>query len=152
MKKSQFYGKNNPWICLWGLFFLLAIFSLGFATDASGYKSVHKPGLRKHGSMSRQMHHYNWMMARRKGGPGWKQKKRYHEWESLPPEKRRLLKKRLREWQQLSPSDRALLRRRFEQWKRLPPEERLWIKQRLKHWNELSPEEREMIRRKFLGE
>ncbi len=78
----------------------------------------------------------------------WRQ--RYKQWESLPPEEKRLLRERMQEWKKLSPRDRALMRKRYEQWKRLSPEEQIWIRNQLKHWNELSPEEREIIRERFL--
>jgi len=88
------------------------------------------------------------------GGPAdeydrsWRQ--RYREWESLSPERKRLLRERMQEWKRLSPKERALLRKRYEQWKSLSPEERIWIQNQLRHWKELSPEEREMIRRMFM--
>ncbi|GEM_PF-4744200 len=92
--------------------------------------------------------HFPYQLFARRGGGHLQDK--YRTWESLPPEKKRLLRKRLEEWKRLSPEDRALIRRRFEQWKRLPPEERRWLREKLMNWHKLSPEEREFIRKRFL--
>ena len=78
----------------------------------------------------------------------WRQ--RYREWQSLPPETKRLLRERMQEWKRLSPRERELMRRRYEQWKSLSPEEQSWIRNQLRRWKELTPEEREMIRQMFM--
>jgi len=81
-------------------------------------------------------------------GGAWTQ--RYRQWESLPPEKKRLLRERMKQWKRLSPKEKKLIRKRYEQWKSLSHEEQIWIQHQLRRWKELSPKEREMIRQMFM--
>ena len=92
--------------------------------------------------------------------PAWSQPKKHHErnWrsyqrlspkESLPPERRSLLRSRLEQWRELPPEERTLYEKRFNQWQKLSPEERQRIREKLEKWNGLPPQDREGIRRRF---
>lgn len=104
---------------------------------------------------SKGAHSSSWLMAKGRPRQGYQRghfEDKYRRWESLPPDKRRLLRKRMEEWEAMSPEDRALIRKRFEQWKRLSPEEQRLLMERLRNWHRLSSEEREFIRERFLRE
>jgi len=138
-----FQGKNDPSIS-------------SFSTIGSGIIL----GIRGNSVKQKDV---SWTIARkgRDTGPGrgraggnfgndWRRNESYKRWESLPPERKRLLKKRMQEWERLSPEQRKLMRKRYEQWKRLSPEEQIKIQNQLRHWDELTPEERQMIRERFV--
>ena len=76
-------------------------------------------------------------------------RRKYDEWQSLPPEEKRNLRNRMRQWNQMSPQQRQQYQRRHHQWQQLSPQERKQLRRKLDQWDRLSPEERETIRRQF---
>lgn len=72
-----------------------------------------------------------------------------HEWESMPSEKKRVLRQRMKRFKELPPEERSLYEERFQQWQRLSPQEREEIRKNLEKWQEISPEEKERTRRRF---
>jgi hypothetical protein len=71
------------------------------------------------------------------------------KWESMPSEKKELLRRRMRRFKELPPEEQSLYQERFQQWQRLSPQEREQIRENLKRWQELSPEEKNRMRRRF---
>lgn len=104
-----------------------------------------------------QKSHLDSQIARRqnRGRPGHENRERgdferkRHEWESMPPEKKEMLRQRMRRFKELPPEERSLYQERFEQWKKLSPQERERIRENLRRWERLSPEEKEETRRWF---
>jgi len=75
--------------------------------------------------------------------------RRRHEWESMPPEKKEMLRQRMKRFKELPPEERSLYQERFKQWQKLSPQERERIRENLRRWERLSPEEKEKTRRWF---
>jgi Lon protease-like protein len=76
-------------------------------------------------------------------------RKKYRQWQNLPPEEKSRLRNRMNQYKQMPPQDRQQYRQKLEQWKKLPSEDRRQIQKSLKGWKDLTPEEKEAIRRRL---
>ena len=75
--------------------------------------------------------------------------RRLKEWESLSPERRRILRHRMEEYNRLPSGERRRFQQRYRRLQKFSPEERHEIREKLQRWNTLSPGEKEQIRRRF---
>ena len=163
------YPKNGPpCLCLkpaLGVFLAVLVLSLscpvpawckvrGFTPDGFLIHKMDSPhrvfGLEQKGDPGIQI------TRRQKRGPSHDENavrpdfdRKRHEWESMPTEKKRVLRQRMKRFKELPPEERSLYEERFQQWQRLSPQEREEIRKNLEKWHEISPEEKERTRRRF---